>query len=165
MAIGAILSGAGSLIGGASGSGGLGGLGESLLGKDSNVTLNREETKLGRAKTIERVKLDEEAIQSIIEEVLGGSSGLASIFAGEQTAGIFDSSVAAQSAGDLASKLIGELARITAERESETISEDSLAATSTQRSESEGLFERFGFAKGPAFHKTLGGITKKAEKL
>lgn len=59
--------------------------------------------------------LDDEAIQQLIADVLGGADGLASIFAGEQVAGIFDSSVAAQAAGDLASKLVGELAKLTAE--------------------------------------------------
>ena len=61
----------------------------------------------------EQLELDPEAIQQIIRDVLGGANGLASIFQGEQTAGIFNSSVSAQAAGDLAAKLVGEIAKIT----------------------------------------------------
>lgn len=70
--------------------------------------------------TKDKLKLDPAAINKIIRDVLSGSDGLASIFAGEQTAGIFDSSVAAQAAGDLATKLVGELAKLTAERQTVT---------------------------------------------
>ena len=65
----------------------------------------------------EQLKLDESAIQKIIEDVLSGPEGLANIFAGEQTAGIFSSSVAAQAAGDLAANLVGEIAKLTGVRE------------------------------------------------
>ena len=70
-----------------------------------------------------QLKLDQKAISKIIEDVLGGTEGLASIFAGENTAGVFDSTVAAQASGDLVANLVGELAKITGEtvttRESE----------------------------------------------
>jgi hypothetical protein len=76
----------------------------------------------------EQLKLDEEAVQKIIEDVLSGPQGLASIFQGEQSAGIFDSSVAAQAAGDLAANLVGEIAKLTGVREA-TREEDSLVKT------------------------------------
>lgn len=76
----------------------------------------------------EQLKLDEEAVQKIIEDVLSGPQGLASIFQGEQTAGIFDSSVAAQAAGDLAANLVGEIAKLTGVREV-TREEDTLVET------------------------------------
>ena len=69
-------------------------------------------TKKGR--TTEKLNIDQVALQRIIQDVLGGSGGLATIFAGEQQAGIFDSSVAAQASGDLAAKLVGELAKLIA---------------------------------------------------
>lgn len=61
----------------------------------------------------EQLVLDQTAIERLIEDALSGPGGLAEIFAGEQTAGIFGSSVAAQAAGDLTSKLVGELAKLT----------------------------------------------------
>lgn len=70
--------------------------------------------------TTDKLNIEQEALDKIISDVLSGPEGLASIFAGEQTAGIFDSSVAAQAAGDLASKLVGEIAKLTAERETST---------------------------------------------
>lgn len=68
----------------------------------------------------ERLKLSKEATDKIIQDVLGGAQGLASIFQEEQVAGIFKGSSAALAAGDLASKLVGELAKLTAERVSRT---------------------------------------------
>jgi len=75
------------------------------------------ETKASTGLRTEQLILDDVAIQKIIEDVLGGPQGLAQIFAGEQTAGIFDSSVAAQAAGDLAANLVGEIAKLTGIRE------------------------------------------------
>lgn len=62
----------------------------------------------------ERLDISDEAVDKIIADVLGGVGGLAEIFQGEQTAGIFDSSVTAQAAGDLTSKLAGEIAKLRA---------------------------------------------------
>jgi hypothetical protein len=93
------------------------------------------ERRTGAVTQTEQLKLDEEAVQKIIEDVLGGAGGLAEIFAGEQTAGIFDSSVAAQAAGDLTAKLTGEIAKLTgireAVREEDTLRETT--GTSTTR--------------------------------
>jgi len=102
-----------------------------------------------------RLELDPAAITRIIEEVLSGPEGLASIFAGEQTAGIFNSSVAAQAAGNLTAKLVGELAKLTAEeittqeqeQTSRTIQEQRQTTRTTQ--EDEGILSGIGdFIKG-----------------
>jgi len=68
----------------------------------------------------ERLILDTNAINKIVDDVLSGpdaAQGLADIFAGEQRSGLYDSSVAAQEAGDLTANLIGELAKVTAEKQ------------------------------------------------
>lgn len=70
--------------------------------------------------TRESLEISDEAIEKIIADVLGGAEGLASIFSTEQTAGIFDSTVAAQAAGDLTSKIIGEIAKLRAVKTTET---------------------------------------------
>ena len=66
--------------------------------------------------TTEQLQIDEAGIQKIIQDVLGGADGLASIFSGQQNAGVFSSSVSAQAAGDLATRLAGEIAKLTAKR-------------------------------------------------
>lgn len=78
----------------------------------------------GRGKTgSQQLQIDEAGIQRTIQSILGGAQGLASIFAGEQTAGIFSSSVAAQAAGDLSAQIVGEIARLTGK----TVTEDAEA--------------------------------------
>lgn len=69
----------------------------------------------------EKLEISDEAVDKIIADVLGGAGGLAEIFQGEQTAGIFSSTVSAQAAGDLASKLAGEIAKLRAVK---TVSEE-----------------------------------------
>jgi len=75
-------------------------------------------TQKSSAKRTEKLVLDQDAITKIIADALGGAGGLAEIFAGEQSSGIFNSSVSAQAAGDLTSKIVGELAKLTSVRES-----------------------------------------------
>lgn len=90
------------------------------LGADTEKQTSKsrqQETGTKTTKRRERLAIGDEAIEKIIEDVLGGAGGLAEIFSGEQIAGIFDSSVAAEAAGDLAAKLAGEIARITAEKQ------------------------------------------------
>lgn len=88
----------------------------------------------------ERLQLDEVAVQKIIEDVLSGPEGLANIFAGEQEAGIFNTSVAAQAAGDLSAKLVGELAKLTGTRE--TVEEST--TTAQQVAEEGGILSSIG---------------------
>ena len=90
--------------------------------------------------TKQRLEIEDEAIERIINDVLGGAGGLAEIFSGEQTAGIFDSSVAAQASGDLASKLVGELAKLRAEQVTET----KQTSTQQQTQDKEGPIEKLG---------------------
>lgn len=84
-------------------------------GESSTSGTRGKETTKGskRGRQESQLELDQAAIEKIISDVLGSESGLASIFGGEQSAGIFDSSVAAQASGDLAANLVGELAKIT----------------------------------------------------
>lgn len=90
------------------------------LGFKKKRSSGSSESEIDRTQT-ERLQIDEAGIQKIIDDVLGGAGGLADIFAGEQTAGVFDSSVAAQAAGDLAANLVGEIAKLTATRETRTV--------------------------------------------
>lgn len=93
----------------------------SFGGGASTSTSGTKETETGtRALTgsrTEQLKLDEAAVDKIIQDVLSQAGGLKDIFAGEQTAGLFGSSVSAQAAGDLAAKLAGEIAKITGKTE------------------------------------------------
>lgn len=62
-----------------------------------------------------KTNLDSEAISHMLNEALGGNQGLSAVFAGEQTAGVYNGTVAAEASGDLVTKIIGELAALTAE--------------------------------------------------
>lgn len=63
-----------------------------------------------------RLEISDEAVAKIMEDLLSEAGGLKDIFSGEQTAGIFDSSVAAQAAGDFAAQVVGEIAKLRAEQ-------------------------------------------------
>lgn len=110
MALGSLLGGAGQFLGG------VGSLGTSLVGESQEGTTAKAGTTSLTGSQTEQLQLDEAGLQKIIQDVLGGAEGLASIFQGQKTAGIFDSSVSAQAAGDLASKLVGEIAKITGKK-------------------------------------------------
>lgn len=86
-----------------------------------NVDITGKATNTRKGTTTEGLEISQEAVNKIIQDVLGGADGLAAIFAGEQSSGIFNSSVAAQAAGDLASKIVGEIAKLRAKK---VVSED-----------------------------------------
>lgn len=148
MAFGSVLSGIGSVF---SGAGGSQGLVTSLFGSGpGTVSVQEAGTTTTDQRQTEKLNLDTAAIQKIIEDVLGGAEGISAIFGGEQTAGIFDSSVAAQAAGNLASKLVGELAKLTAEKETISKGTEITSATADKTTEQEGQpeFEFLQFLPG-----------------
>lgn len=110
-------------------------------------------TSSGETTSSERLILQEEAIKKIIEDVLGGADGLASIFSGEQTSGIFDSSVAAQASGDLAAKLVGEIAKLTGEK----VTSGTSVQQQKQEQESGGILGGIGDAVSSGF-KSIGKV-------
>lgn len=62
------------------------------------------------------MEIDDEAVKKITDDLLSADGGLASIFAGEQSSGIFNSSVAALEAGDLSANIVGEIAKLRAKK-------------------------------------------------
>jgi len=140
----------------------IGKLGESIFGSDKKtrefVTTDQEQFSeayvSGDKKGSSQLKLDPAAIQKIIQDVLGAEDGLASIFAGEQMAGIYNSTSVMQQSTDLVQGLVGELAKITGETvtsEDENIAQvqyEQLQGTQdTQKSEtSAGLLETPGLS-------------------
>lgn len=120
----------------------------SLFGSSTSTsgTQSGTSTVTGSRRQTEQLEIDQAAIQKIIEDVLGGPEGLATIFAGEQNAGIFDSSVAAQASGDIAAKLVGELAKLTSKRvvEAEEDTTTKFTAQSQSKEKSGGLLSSIG---------------------
>lgn len=117
-----------------------------VVGSSGNQQKSGSEASASTSQTTDRLDLDPAAISRIIEEVLSGPQGLASIFAGEQTAGVFNSSTAAQASGDLAARLVGELAKLTGEKVSTTQkSSQSVFDESTLSSQAGLLEQAFGF--------------------
>lgn len=85
----------------------------------------------------EQLQVDQAAISKIIEDVLGGTGGLADIFGGEQVAGIFDSTVVAEQSKDFVAKLAGELAKLTGKtvRTDDTFIEEEIDQRTASRSQ------------------------------
>ena len=119
-------------------------IGTGLFGSGGQVSGSGTTDVTSEVKRTERLNLDQAAVEQIIADVLGGADGLASIFAGEQSAGIFNASASAQAAGDLASKLVGELAKLTAEKETTEAGTQKTKSSSFQATEEEGLLDSIG---------------------
>ena len=64
----------------------------------------------------EQLEIDEEGVNKIMQDLLGGTQGLASIFSAEQASGIFNSSVASTQASEFAANVVGEIAKLQAKR-------------------------------------------------
>lgn len=89
----------------------------SIGGKASaEKTVSSETENTNRAKdatTVSQLEITQEGIDKIVEDILGSSQGLAAIFSGEQSSGLYNSSTAAGEAGDLSAKVVGEIAKLT----------------------------------------------------
>lgn len=97
----------------------------------------------------ESLDISNEAISKIIQDVLGGAGGLAEIFGGEQSTGLYNSSAANQAAGDVTSKLVGEIAKLKAKKVSTT---DTTSETSNTTKQSDsGLVGQVGDLFAGAF--------------
>jgi hypothetical protein len=94
------------------------------LAESLQIGVGEETVKGGSASFLE---LDDVAVDKIIADVLGGAGGIADIFSQEKAGGLFDSTAAAQATGDLAAKLTGEIARLTAKE----VTEDFRVGTTT----------------------------------
>jgi len=114
-------------------------IGTALFGSSQSVRGSTSETTRSSGRQTEQIELDEAAIAAIIEDVLGGAEGLASVFSTEQAAGVFDSSVAAQASGDIVSKLVGELAKLTSKKVITQESEAEREASSRTKTKDGGL--------------------------
>lgn len=101
-------------------------IGAKAEGESSRSKTHEEEQKARDSREVTQLELTQEGIDKIVEDVLGGANGLAAIFAGEQSSGLYNSSVAANEAGDLSAKLVGEIARLTG-RQVSTTEEDEIS--------------------------------------
>ncbi len=94
---------------------GFGGIVSGLEGLFGTSTVQAQD-QVTKGTVTEQLDISPEGVNKIIQDILSGEQGLAAIFGGEQSVGIFDSSVAAQAGGDLLSKLAGEIAKLTAKK-------------------------------------------------
>ncbi len=106
-------------------------IGSQLFGTSRKERTSGTSTRTGTR--TEQLELDRVAINKIIQDVLGGTGGLADIFAGEQSAGIFGSSVAAQSAGNFVANLVGELAKLQAKKVTTEEAEETFESTTKKK--------------------------------
>ena len=83
-------------------------------GQQHNVGRQRGTGKQHR-RGARRLEISDAAIQKIIQDMLQETDGgLAAIFGGEKRSGLYNSSVAAEEAGDLAAKILGEVGKLRA---------------------------------------------------
>ena len=85
-----------------------------------------------------QLEIEEEGVQKILQDILGSEQGLASIFSEESVAGLFDTTVSKQAAGDLLANLAGEIAKLQA-KEVET-RDIKTTQEATSKSKSKGVF-------------------------
>lgn len=83
--------------------------------------------------TTERLQFKRGDLEAIVGRALK-EGGIADIFSEEKVAGIFDSSVKAQAAGDLIAQITGELAKLSGERRGSVTSTDKTTTEQTQES-------------------------------
>ena len=133
----------GGIISSVLGGGGITGFAGDIVGRGGS----RREAGTERKRGIEteQLEIDEAGIAKILQDVLGGTEGLASIFGGEQTAGLYSGTVAAQASGDLLANLIGEIAKVTAKKTVRT-GED-ITRTSKAEESTKGLLPELGSAQ------------------
>lgn len=132
------------IIGSVLGSGGITGALGDIFGGSSSTSVGGSGTTTETGTVTESLDISEEAITKIITDLLGSADGLASIFGGEQATGLYSSSVAAQEAGDFASKIAGEIAKLRAKRVSEVDKTTSTTSQQTQGQKSGGLLSSVG---------------------
>ncbi len=148
--IGAGVSGIGSGSQGLVGA--IGSLFGSSTGTSGSMTGTANSTTKATAKGVqtEELQIEDAAVQKIIRDVLSGPDGLAAIFAGEQSSGLYNSSSANQAAGDLAARLVGEIAKLKAKKvatnnqEEEQITDQTTTQTSKTKAEDGGVLKGIG---------------------
>ncbi len=112
-----------------------------LFGTSSTSQIDLSKLVEGSGVTKEYTNLSPEALDRIIQQVLGGVDGISSIFGAEQSAGLYNSSVAAQASGDLIAQLVGEIAKLTAPKVTEFVNSESTKQSTKQTDKKKGLLE------------------------
>ncbi len=87
---------------------------------------------------VEQLEISEEGILKILNDILGSEQGLANVFSEENVAGIFNSTVSKQAAGDLITNLAGELAKLTAKKTQSSIKDTASSTEGESESTSSG---------------------------
>lgn len=87
------------------------------------------------------LEIGQNAIDKIVADLLGTANGVKDIFSQEKVAGIFDSSTAQGLAGDLASKVVGEITKLLAKQVSTQDATETNTSVSKQeaKTKDEGL--------------------------
>lgn len=88
-----------------------------IFGTSSSTASSGTSTTTGKKTGTKRLRIDQVAINKIIQDILGSDKGLAAIFSQEQGAGLFKSSVGKKGVEDLLAKVAGEIAKLTAVEE------------------------------------------------
>ena len=119
MALPELLSGAGSFLGGAgSAASGASTLLDTLFGSSGSESVSETRAESGRV--TEQLQIDAAGVEKILQDILASEQGLAPIFSEENVSGIYNSTAASAAAGDLMTRLAGEIAKLTAKKVKDT---------------------------------------------
>lgn len=118
------------------------GIGDLLFGTSGSESTALDQLILGSGITKEYTDISPEAVERILQQVLGGTEGLASIFSQEQVSGLYSSTTAAQASGDLLAQLAGEIAKLTAPKITERTEEEKLTSEGSTETTKDGLLSK-----------------------
>ena len=111
-------------------------VGTSLLPTATNTTGNTSGSATGKTKTTQQRVITAEAMNKIMEDILGSEKGLASLATGENVSGSFGSTGRTQLTQDFLTKVAGELAVLTAPTVTEADTQQTQQGTSQQTQKS-----------------------------
>lgn len=115
-----------------------------LGGRESAETSKTTGTRKGT--TTKYLDIEQAGLEKIVADILGSEQGLAQVFGSEGASGLYSSTVSKQAAGDLTTKLAGELAKLTAKDVVEEDVKTTGTGTGTATAPSHGIFDFIGGA-------------------
>lgn len=125
---------------------------ETLFGSSTDISGTGATKGTTKGTQTEQLNVDQQAITKIINDILGGPQGLASIFSDQNVSGLYGSTVSKQAAGDLVSKLAGEIAKLTAKKTTTTDQATNQSTTQNQTQDKGGALSGIGSTIESAGH-------------
>jgi len=115
-----------------------------LFGGATSSSGNSTVTSDASGKRESQLQLSQEAINKLIQDVLGADGGIADIFSNEKALGLYDTTTAQKQSGELMAAIVGELAKLTGKQVTSEESGGTQKQESSTSSKTSGLFDFLG---------------------